>query len=145
MGCHRRELIHAVTLPILFLSGCSTIKYETGLTEEELGQVTLANHANRSFKVRVEIVRDDKKILSSEYNLKPGSPEEKPQKVLYKWGDNAGAQEWTVRAKTRVGDWQEAVMVAGAGAECHSVKVITGDWSNQSVVVLPNRCDKQNG
>lgn len=126
------------------LAGCSTIQAELGLRTQRLGRVVLANSIDESFDVKVEVIRDGTTVLTSTYQLTPGTSEERPQIVLNDWNDNPDAQRWEVRAKTPSSEWRNAELTAAAGArdDCHSVHIATGDWPEASVLVVPTDCKR---
>lgn len=124
------------------VAGCSTIQAELGLRTQRLGRVLLANSIDESFEVTVEVIRDGKTVLDSTYRLAPGTSEEQPQISLYEWEDDPGAQRWVVRAKTNNSEWRNAELTAAAGErdDCHRVHIVTGDWPETSVLVVPTDC-----
>lgn len=126
------------------LAGCSAIKAELGLRTQELGRVVLANSIDESAEVDVKVIRDETTVLDSSYQLAPGSPEERPQIVLYEWQENPAAQKWVVRARTTTSDWQSAVLKASRGDndDCYQVHVVAGDWPEAGLLVLPTDCKR---
>ncbi|MDS0476885.1 hypothetical protein [Natrinema sp. 1APR25-10V2] len=124
------------------LAGCSTIQAELGLRTQQLGRVILANSSDEPVDVKVEVIQEGTTVLASTYQLTPGSSEERPQIVLNEWHDNPNAQRWEVRAKTPASEWRNAELTAAAGdrADCHRVHIVTGNWSESPMLVLPTDC-----
>ncbi|WP_135823656.1 hypothetical protein [Halorussus ruber] len=104
----------------------------------------LANSTDESFEVAVEVIRDGTTVLNSSYQLAPGSPKERPQIVLNEWKDNADAQRWVVRAKTKDSEWRDAELTAAAGErnDCHKVNIVTGNFPEASLLVVPTDCEE---
>jgi len=104
----------------------------------------LANSTDESFEVAVEVIRDGMTVLDSSYQLAPDSSEERPQIVLNEWKDNTDAQRWVVRAKTKTSEWGnvELTAVAGERNDCHKVNIVTGNFPEASLLVVPTDCEQ---
>lgn len=125
------------------LAGCATIQAELGLRTERLGDVVLANSIDESFVVDVRVHRDEELVHESTHNLEPGSSEERAQVVLDAWAENSEARSWEIEAKTSESEWRNAEIDAAVGSrdDCHSVKIVTGDWPETPLLVLLGDCD----
>lgn len=141
--CRRRSLLRFGGAAALgSLAGCATIQAELGLRTERLGRVVLANSINQPFEVDVEVYRDDERIYASSHHLDPGSAEEQAQVVLNEWAENNAARSWEIRAQTDGSGWRNAEIDAAVGEpdDCHSVKIVTGDWPETPLLVLLGDC-----
>jgi len=140
----RRTLLRRSGIAVFpSLAGCATLKAELGLKTQRLGQVVLTNSTDESFEVAIEVIRDGTTVLDSSYQLAPGSPKERPQIVLNEWKDNPSAKRWVVRARTKTSEWRNAELTAAAGErnDCHKVNIVTGDFSEASLLVVPTDCE----
>ncbi|WP_222913439.1 hypothetical protein [Natrinema sp. SYSU A 869] len=126
------------------LAGCSTIQAELGLRTQRLGRVILTNSSDESVEVEVEVIREGTIVLASTYQLSSGSSKERPQIELNEWNDNLAAQRWEVRAKTPASEWRNAELTAAAGDrdDCHRVHIVTGNWPESPLLVLPTDCKR---
>lgn len=140
----RRELLRTGTAAAFAsLAGCATIEAELGLRTQRLGRVTLANSVGEPIEVQVEVLRDGTLVYESAHQLEPGSPAERTQTVIYEWRDDPDARSWEVRAKTPTSEWRNAELDAAVGGrdDCYSVKIVTGDPSEEPVLVVPGGCE----
>ena len=126
------------------LTGCATIQAELGLRTEQLGQVALANSIDEAFVVEVRVHRDDTLVHASAHELAPGSSAERVQVVLDEWEGNSEARSWEIEAKTSESGWRNAEIDAAVGDrdDCHSVKIVTGDWPETPLLVLLGDCEE---
>lgn len=144
---NRRQAIAAIgTTALTSVTGCATLEAELGMRTDALGAVTLANSIADSFKVSLEVLRNDTLVHQASYQLDPGSAQERPQYTINEWKEKSDAQQWTVRAKIAESEWRDATIDAARGSEeeCYSVTVVTGDWPETPLLVLLGGCESDN-